>query len=148
MRGVAGATLVIGLVAVAAVACGGGDSDRFVLTDPETPFVPVIESTDLALGVQRVVLRLVDRAEAPLFPAGTTFTLRTFEPVEGGVRFRTDAALTVVAVGEETFYVGVAPFDGGGTVGVAGAGRSRPRGICCSVLGCRSRWRRQRRHRG
>lgn len=114
MRGVAGATLVIGLVAVAAVACGGGDSDRFVLTDPETPFVPVIESTDLALGVQRVVLRLVDRAEAPLFPAGTTFTLRTFEPVEGGVRFRTDAALTVVAVGEETFYVGVAPFDGAG----------------------------------
>ena len=112
MRGVA--TAALGIAAVVVSACGGGDSDRFVLTDPETPFVPVIESTDLALGVERVVLRLVDRAAAPLFPAGTTFTLRTFEPVEGGVRFRTDAALTVVTVGEETFYVGAAPFDGAG----------------------------------
>ena len=102
------------IAALFAIACGGGD-DRFVLTNADAPFVPVIESTDLAVGVDRVVLRLLDRAAAPSFAAGTTFQVRYFEPVEGGLRFRSDAALEVVAVGPETFYVGAAPLDVVGT---------------------------------
>ena len=102
------------IAALLAIACGGGD-DRFVLTNTDAPFVPVIESTDLAVGVDRVVLRLLDRAAAPSFAAGTTFQVRYFEPVQGGLRFRSDAALEVVAVGPETFYVGAAPLDVVGT---------------------------------
>ena len=102
------------IAALLALACGGGD-DRFVLTNADAPFVPVIESTDLAVGVDRVVLRLLDRAAAPSFAAGTTFQVRYFEPVQGGLRFRADAALGVVAVGAETFYVGAAPLDIVGT---------------------------------
>ena len=102
------------IAALVAIACGGGD-DRFVLTNADAPFVPVIESTDLAVGVDRVVLRLLDRAAAPSFAAGTTFQVRYFEPVQGGLRFRSDAALEVVAVGPETFYVGAAPLDVVGT---------------------------------
>ena len=91
--------------------CSGGGNERFVLTDPEAPFVPVIESTDLAVGVDRVVLRLVDRAEAPALPAKTTLTLRTFEPVPGGLRFKADSELTPIPLGGETFYVGAVVFD-------------------------------------
>ena len=102
------------IAALLVIACGGGD-DRFVLTNADAPFVPVIESTDLAVGVDRVVLRLLDRAAAPSFAAGTTFHVRYFEPVQGGLRFRSDAALEVVGVGAETFYVGAAPLDIVGT---------------------------------
>ena len=101
---------IAAIAALLAFACGGGD-DRFVLTNADAPFVPVIESTDLAVGVDRVVLRLLDRAAAPSFAAGTTFQVRYFEPVQGGLRFRSDAALEVVGVGAETFYVGAAPLD-------------------------------------
>ena len=84
---------------------------RFVLTNADAPFVPVLESQDLAVGVDRVVVRLVDRNAAPRFDDGTSFNVRYFEPVEGGVRFRADATLEVVEVGAETLYAGAAPFD-------------------------------------
>ena len=108
-------TLLVGLGAVVVAACGGGGSGRFVVTNADAPFVPVIESTDLAVGVKRVVVRLVDRDTAPEFIEGSTFVVRYFEPVEGGVRFRSDAALEVVEVGGATLYVGPVPFDAAGT---------------------------------
>ena len=107
--------MLIAVGAVLAAACGGGGPDRFVVTNADAPFVPVVESQDLAVGVDRVVLRLLDRDAAPTFDAGTTFAVRYFEPVVGGVRFRSDATLAVVEVGAETLYVGAAPFDAAGT---------------------------------
>jgi len=103
------------IAAVIAATCSGGGSDRFVVTNVNAPFVPVMESQDLAVGVDRVVLRLVDRDSAPTFAAETGFTVRYFEPVTGGVRFRSDAVLAVVTVGSETLYAGAAPLDATGT---------------------------------
>lgn len=107
-------TALASCAAVLTTACGGG-SDRFVVTAAEAPFVPVVESTDLAVGVDRIVLRLVDRDVSPEFEPGTTFVVRYFEPVEGGVRFRSDESLTEVGLGNERFYAGTAPFDAAGT---------------------------------
>lgn len=107
--------LLLGFAALIAACGGGGGDDRFVVTNAETAFVPVIESTDLAVGVDRIVVRLLDRTVAPTFAEGTTFQLRFFEPVEGGVRFRSDTEATVVTSGAETYYIAPAPLDVAGT---------------------------------
>ncbi len=102
------------VVSLLATACAGSGGSRFIVTDSGAPFVPVIESTDVSVGAPRLVLSLLDRAVQPQFSPKTTFSLRYFEPVEGGVRFRVDESLHVIRVSGETFYVGRAPLDRAG----------------------------------
>ena len=112
------ASVILALTALALVtaACGGGNGssgisdDVFVVTESNAPFVPVIESTDIAVGVNRLVITLLDRNRSPSFPEGTTFVIRYFEPVEGGLRFREDQPAQSTSVGDETFYSATAPL--------------------------------------
>ncbi len=101
------------LLALFAVACGGADAP-LVTTESTAPFVPVIESTELAVGEPRLVVTLLDRNAPPQFADGTTFAIRYFDPVQGGVRFREEQPLDVIRVGDETFYAAPAPFDRAG----------------------------------
>ena len=100
-----------------AAACGGsGDDNVEVVREADAPFVPVIESSDLAVGEGRIVLHLLDRDRPPQFAAGTRFRLRVFEPTSGGVRFREDVPLAPLAVDPDIFYVALeVPLDQPGT---------------------------------
>ena len=107
-----GVAAVVALLVVLLTDGSDGPADAATVVLPSTaPFVPVLESSDLAVGETRLVLSLLDRAAPPRFPPGVTFTLRYFDPVTGGVRFRADHDLEVIPVGSETFYVAAAPLD-------------------------------------
>ena len=104
---------LVGLVVAALMlaACGGGRGPENVVSESNAPFVPVLESTDLAVGGSRIVISLLDRAQQPQFAPDTTFRARIFEPTEGGIRFRGEAELTPVAIDgapdlrDETLYI-------------------------------------------
>ena len=115
-RPIASVILALAALALFTTACGGGNGssgingDVFVVTESNAPFVPVIESTDIAVGVKRIVITLLDRNRSPSFAEGTTFAIRYFEPVEGGFRFREDQPAQVTFVGGEPFYSATAPL--------------------------------------
>ena len=99
------AALIVSLLAaLALLGCGGGDDPR-VLTASDAAFVPVLETTDLIVGDTRVVMTLLDRSEEPRFAANTTFRARFFEPTEGGIRFRAEAELERIEVGQLGYYI-------------------------------------------
>ncbi len=107
-----GVAALVALLVVLLTDGSDGPADAATVVLPSTaPFVPVLESSDLAVGEMRLVLSLLDRAAPPRFPPGATFTLRYFDPVTGGVRFRADHELEVIPVGSKTFYVAAAPLD-------------------------------------
>ena len=107
-----GVAVLVALLVVLLTDGSDGPADAATVVLPSTaPFVPVLESSDLAVGEMRLVLSLLDRAAPPRFPPGATFTLRYFDPVTGGVRFRADHDLEVIPVGSKTFYVAAAPLD-------------------------------------
>ncbi len=115
--------LVLTALALLAAACGGSgdgssgrglDSGVFVVNESDSPFVPVIESTDIAVDLDRLVITLLDRNVAPTFADGATFAVRYFDPVEGGLRFREDRPAQAIAVDGETFYIATAPLDRAG----------------------------------
>ncbi len=126
--------ILVLVVAIWLAACGG-DDDRVILSEADAPFVPVLESSELAVGDSRIVLTLLDRDAQPSFSPETTFRARLFEPTEGGTRFRTEVELEAIAVGDETYYVGRGvPFDQAGEWALAvtaaftdGSAQSSPR---------------------
>ncbi len=90
-----------------------GGPGPFVLTDPNAPFTPVIASTEVAVGEPRLLLRALGRSGASRFPAGSAFTVRFFEPLPGGVRFRADHPATILteAPPSDPLYAVTPPFD-------------------------------------
>lgn len=88
--------------------------DVFIVTAADAPFVPVIESADLAPGETRIVVTLLDRDRPPTFADGTAFMLRFFDPVPGGIRFRGDAAAEAIAADGESYLIAAAPIDRAG----------------------------------
>lgn len=90
---------VIGIVlaALATVGCGGS-TDRRVITSSEAAFVPVIESSDIHVGVNRLVLTLLERDTQPHFPEDATFRIRYFDPTEDGIKFHSEAELREIDV--------------------------------------------------
>lgn len=113
-----GAALVALLAAVVLAACGG--DEPVVLTATDAPFVPVLETTDLRVGDERIVLSLLDRSEEPRFGAGASFRARLFEPTEGGIRYRAEAALERVEIEGRSYYVARdAPLDHAGDWAIA-----------------------------
>ena len=92
-------------IAVALLLTACGSDDRVILSEADAPFVPVLESSDLAVGDSRIVLTLLDRDTQPTFPQNTRFRARFFEPTEGGTRFLAETELEAIAVEGETYYV-------------------------------------------
>lgn len=118
-RGGAAPAALIALIAVVASAACGGD-DPVVLTASDAPFVPVLETTDLRVGDERIVLSLLDRSEEPRFGAGASFRARLFEPTEGGIRYRAEASLERVEIEGRSYYVARdAPLDHAGDWAIA-----------------------------
>ena len=99
------------LLALASLACGQSESRR-VVTSSEAAFVPVIESSDIFVGVPRLALTLLARDAQPEFQEGAVFLIRYFEPTEGGIKFRSEAELTSIDVGGLRYLIADAPpFD-------------------------------------
>lgn len=112
------ALLAAMLAAVVLAACGG--DEPVVLTATDAPFVPVLETTDLRVGDERIVLSLLDRSEEPRFGAGASFRARLFEPTEGGIRYRAEASLERVEIEGRSYYVARdAPLDHAGDWAIA-----------------------------
>lgn len=113
--------LLIGLISVPLVtaACGNAD-DRVVVTASEAAFVPVVESSDVFVGVPRVVLTLLEQDGQPQFEEGARFQIRYFEPTEGGVKFHSERELQVATIeGFQYFIATEVPFNAGGTWAIA-----------------------------
>ena len=89
--------VAIALAAVVAPACTDS-GDRRVITSSEAAFVPVIESSDIYVGVPRLVVTLLERDTQPDFPDGATFRIRFFDPTEDGIKFHSDAELKEIDV--------------------------------------------------
>ena len=81
-----GSMIGILLAVLATVGCSQ-TTDRRVVTSSEAAFVPVIESSDIHVGVPRLVLTLLERDTQPQFPSDATFRVRYFDPTEDGIKF-------------------------------------------------------------
>lgn len=102
-----------------AVACGGSE-ERVVVTASEADFVPVVESSDLFVGLPRLVLTLLEQDGQPQFADGATFLIRYFEPTEGGIKFHSAAKLQTIDVeGFQYFIANEVPFSTSGTWAIA-----------------------------
>lgn len=113
--------LLVGLISVtlATAACGNGE-DRVVVTASEAAFVPVVESSDVFVGVPRLVLTLLEQDGQPEFEDGAQFQIRYFEPTEGGVKFHSEAELQTANVeGFQYFIATEVPFSSPGTWAIA-----------------------------
>ncbi len=103
--------LVIPLAALSsmlAVACGD-DEARIVVTSSEATFVPLIESSDIYVGVPRIVLTLLERDGQPEFPEDARLTIRYFAPTEDGIRFDSEAELSTIDVEGLRYLIAEAP---------------------------------------
>ena len=102
-----------------ATACSESD-DRVVVTASEAAFVPVVESSDVFVGVSRLVLTLLEQDRQPEFEDGARFLIRYFEPTEGGVKFHSEAELQTIDVEGFRYFVATdVPFDSAGTWAIA-----------------------------
>ncbi len=113
--------ILIGLIvgAVTFVACEESDN-RVVITPSEAAFVPVIESSDLFVGVPRLVLTLLERDRQSEFGEDAKFRIRYFEPTEGGIKFHSEAELRTIDVEGLRYLVATEPpFQVGGTWAIA-----------------------------
>ena len=107
------ALLLLG--AALASACGDGD-DRVVVTASEGAFVPVIETSDIYVGMPRFVVTLLERDTQPDFSDDAAFLARFFAPTaEGGLRFHSEAPLDTILVDELRYLITRGPpFDEAG----------------------------------
>lgn len=113
------AAIGVGVAALALVTCEGAD-ERRVVTSSEAAFVPVIESSDVFVGVPRLVLTLLERDTQPEFPDGTRFLIRYFEPTEGGIKFLSEAELDEIEVeGLRYLIANEPPFEAAGQWAIA-----------------------------
>lgn len=104
----------IALVVLAAVGCGES-TDRRVVTSSEAAFVPIIESSDIHVGVPRLVLTLLERDAQPQFPDDAAFRIRYFDPTEDGIKFHSEAELREIDVeGLRYLIASDPPFDTAG----------------------------------
>ena len=113
--------ILIGLIAgsVTFAACEESDN-RVIITPSEAAFVPVIESSDMFVGVPRLVLTLLERDRQPEFSEDATFRIRYFEPTEGGIKFHSEAELGTIDVEGLRYLVATEPpFQVGGNWAIA-----------------------------
>ena len=112
--------MLFGLLSLTLATACGESEDRVVVTASEAAFVPLVESSDLFVGLPRLVLTLLEQDGQPEFEDGAGFLIRYFEPTEGGVKFHSEAQLHTTEV--EGFHYLVAtdvPLDSPGTWAIA-----------------------------
>lgn len=108
------------LLAASIIAACGDPDDRVVVTASEAAFVPVVESSDVYVGVPRLVLSLLERDLQPEFPEGVRFLIRYFEPTEGGVKFHSEADLRSLNIEGFRYLIATdVPFESAGTWAIA-----------------------------
>lgn len=113
-------TIVAVIVAALVLAACQESQNRRVVTSSEAAFVPVIESSDVFVGVPRLVLTLLERDAQPEFPQGATFLIRYFEPTEGGIKFHSEVDLVQIDVeGLRYLIANLPPFDAAGQWAIA-----------------------------
>ncbi len=113
------AAIGVGVATLALAACEASD-ERRVVTSSEAAFVPVIESSDVFVGVPRLVLTLLERDTQPEFPDGARFLIRYFEPTEGGIKFLAEAGLDEIEVeGLRYLIANEPPFEAAGQWAIA-----------------------------
>lgn len=111
--------LLASLVLALTTACGD-DDEPTVITASQAAFIPIVESSDLAVGMPRLVLTLLDRDQQPQFGATATLAIRYFEPTEAGIKFRSESVLRAIEVGDRAYYVAdEPPFDVAGDWAIA-----------------------------
>lgn len=113
--------LLFGLVSIplATAACANTE-DRVVVTASEATFVPVIETSDVFVGVPRLVLTLLEQDRQPKFEDDARFRIRYFEPTEGGVKFHSEGQLQIADVEGFRYLVATeVPFNSSGTWAIA-----------------------------
>jgi len=109
--------LIGGLCAVAlvAAACGNDRESNSAVSRPsEAAIVPVLASTDVAVGDVRLILTLREGNASAVFPAGTVFRFRYLQESGAGFRFRSDATARALDLADEAYYVATAAFDEAG----------------------------------
>jgi hypothetical protein len=107
------------MIWVTAVACGDSDDPR-VVTASQAAFVPVIESSDVFVGMPRLVVTLLERDSQPVFADGAGFLIRYFDPTEGGIKFHSEAELTEIDVeGFRYLIANNPPFQAAGQWAIA-----------------------------
>ncbi len=106
------------LVSSAIIACG--EDRRAVVTPSEAAFVPVVESSELHVGMRRLVLTLLDHNRQPKFDVDAMFRIRYFDPTEGGIKFHSEAQLQPIDVEGFQYLVATdVPFDAPGQWAIA-----------------------------
>lgn len=112
--------LLFGLSSLTLATACTESEDRVIVTASEAAFVPVIESSDVFVGVPRLVLTLLERDRQPEFGDGVRFLIRYFEPTEGGVKFHSEAELDTTDVEGFQYLIATdVPFDSPGTWAIA-----------------------------
>ncbi len=106
------------LFAWTAAACG--QDERVVITPTDAAFVPVVESSELHVGLPRLVLTLLDRDRQPRFADDARFRIRYFDPTEDGIKFHSEAELQSIEVeGLRYLVASDVPFDESGQWAIA-----------------------------
>jgi hypothetical protein len=103
------------LLGVLLASCGGSDANpddnRFISSNSDAPFLPVLVSSNTSTNADRLVLTLLEGNRAPNFPLDTTFTVRYLDAIENGFRFRDQAAATMIETADGVFYTAPVSFD-------------------------------------
>ena len=110
------AVLALLAAALALAACGGGDDgpSPFVASDSDAPFIPVLVSSDTAVGDVRLILTLDGRDGPPTIPPDASLTVRLLDVIPNGFRFRSQAEPERVQGPEIEYLVAEVNFDRAG----------------------------------
>ncbi len=136
-------TAVVALAIVAAACGGSSDDDRIILTPLSAEIQPVVVSSDLAVGANRMVLGLLDQDGGQVLGADLHLRFFLFEGSEGSLKFELDAESLRITktyththddgttetheAGETGVYVAQVDFDAAGQWGVEVTGTAAGR---------------------
>lgn len=108
--------LVLLAGALALAACAGGDDgpNRFVATNSDAPFIPVLLSSDTAVGDVRLVVTLDGRDGPPAIAPNASITVRLLDVIPSGFRFRSQAKPERVQTADLEYLIAQVNFDRAG----------------------------------
>jgi hypothetical protein len=114
VRRLAALALLAGALALAACSGGSNAGGPFVATDSDAPFIPVLVSSDTAVGDVRLVLTLDGRDGPPSIPPDALLAVRLLDVIPNGFRFRSQAEPERVPGPDIEYLVAEVNFDHAG----------------------------------